>query len=121
MMELAEAQFFRHFALCVVEFGAAYRSKEIHGQDEDEQDAVVVTFQAERKLHFDRCFENDMIGYFTEEDEKFKKRAPIVNPRELAAVLKAEAAEMLSSYSQVVLLQRASIDHDGSSVTSISI
>ena len=104
-----------------------------------------------------------MFDYFCEEDEEFRKRSPIQNPRALVAVLRAEAADMLSSHVRldpktltwmdkeewrsgaikhnatsamveeahaldedsewdeigVDLLQRAPIDHDGSSVTSI--
>ena len=160
-MQLAKAKYFGHFGLKINEFGAAFTLLEIHDRDEDAQDAVVADYQAERKRHFDSCFENDTFDYFSEEDEEFKKRAPIQNPRTLVAVLKAEAAQMLSSCDwldpmirnwvnkeewrskavelnvtsamveeahsldddsawdkmRVDLLQRASKDHDGSSMT----
>ena len=102
-----------------------------------------------------------MFDNFSEEDEEFDNTAPIQNPRTLVAVLKAEAAQMLSSCDwfdpmirnlvnkeewrskavelnvtsamveeahsldddsawdkmRVDLLQRASKDHDGSSMT----
>ena len=71
---------------------------DIHNRDEHAQDAVVAAFQAERKRHFDRCFENGMLHCSSEEDLEYKKRAPTQNPRELVTVLKAEAAGMLSFF-----------------------
>ena len=37
----------------------------IHDRVEDEQDAVVADYQAERKRHFDFCFESKMFDYFS--------------------------------------------------------
>ena len=64
-MDLVKAQYFGQFGLKVGEFGAAYRSVDIHNRDEDAKDAVVASFQAERKRNSDRCFENDMFEYFS--------------------------------------------------------
>ena len=68
-MELAEEKYFGHFGFNINEFGAAFWSMDIHGRIGNKKDAVVVDFQAERKRHFDRCFEDDMFDYFSEEDE----------------------------------------------------
>ena len=98
-MEFAEAKYSGRFGLNIDinEPGAAYRLMDIHDRDEDAQDAVVADFQAKRKRLSDCCFENDTFECFSEEDEEFKKRAPVKNPRTLVAVLKAEAADMPSS------------------------
>ena len=95
-MHLAKAKYFGRSGLNINESGAAYTLMDIHDRDEDAPDAVVADYQAERKRHFDSCFENDTFDYFSEEDEEFKKRAPIQNPRTLVDTITRRVLDGLS-------------------------